>query len=104
LIARLLLVFSDELDDVMPKLIPDATHPRAVIGCLAGNINANLAPGLNGLLVKRGWITSSADNVEEVGRQIAKKRFGHLRPARIPGAWKQNLRLDHGYLSPTCKG
>jgi hypothetical protein len=48
---------------------------------LTGNIDTQFAHSLDCLGIKLGSLTSSADSVKAITRQLAKERFGHLRPA-----------------------
>src|ERR1700691_3379724 len=62
---------------------------------MTGNINPDLAHHQDGLRIERRILASGANHIETVARNRAKEALRHLCPARIPGAEKQDLCLNH---------
>lgn len=80
-----------ESDDILESRSEIEVHAL----CLGrGDIDSDFTHGRDSLRVQVASLRSGAHDLKLIGGQVAKKRLGHLRAARILGAEKQDPRFD----------
>jgi len=72
------------------------------LGLMTGNIDTQLAHGCDRIGIER--CCPRAGDLEPVSRQVAEECLGQLSSARIPGAEKEHIWLNHGDWPLLAKG